>query len=181
MLGDGGPRQVGRWLRDLHAAVASFVPPAGAEWRDGSSGLGPGQLVLHGDPGPWNAVWFRDELRGFIDWDLAHPGDPEDELLDALWHVVPLYDDGACREAGFREGCDRMRRAAVFLEAYGSELTFSDEGALARTVLDHAERQRARTLQLSREGREPSVSLAERWPELHLKWLWLEERSSRPG
>ncbi len=126
-------------------------------------------------------MWSGDELRGFIDWDLAHPGDPEDELLDALWHVVPLYDDGACREAGFREGCDRMHRTAVFLEAYGSELTFSDEGALARAVLDHAERQRARTLELSRKGREPWVSLAERWPELRLKWLWLEERSSGPG
>jgi Ser/Thr protein kinase RdoA (MazF antagonist) len=181
MLGDDGPRQVGRWLRDFHAAAASFTPPPGAEWRDGSTAVGAGELVLHGDPGPWNAVWSGDELRGLVDWDLAHPGDPEDELLDALWHVVPLYDDGACREAGFVDGCDRMRRTSVFLEAYGSNLELSNEREVATKVLEHARRQRRRTVRLSHAGLQPWTTLAERWPELHRKWLWLEEWSPRSG
>lgn len=178
MLTDDGPRRVGDWLRDYHAAVGSFAPPHDTIWRDGSV-LDPGQLVVHGDPGPWNAVWSEGELRGFIDWDLAGPGGPHDEILEALWHVVPLYDDGACREAWFREGCDRMRRAAVFLEAYGSDLRFPDERSLAEAVLEHARRQRARTLRLAEAGTEPWVTLSKRWPELHLKWLWLEARSTR--
>jgi hypothetical protein len=178
MLTDGGARQVGDWLRDYHAAVRSFEPPADAIWRDHSSGRAPGQMVLHGDPGQWNAVWFEGHLRGFIDRDLAHPGDPMDEVLEALWHVVPLYDDGACREAGFRDGCDRARRSSVFLEAYGSDPRFPDERSMAEAVLAHARRQRARTLRLSEAGVEPWVTLSKRWPELHRKWLWLEERSS---
>jgi aminoglycoside phosphotransferase (APT) family kinase protein len=59
-------------------------------------------------------VWAEEELQGFIDWDLAHPGDPTEEVLETLWHVVPLYDDDACREAGLRVGCDRLRRTALF-------------------------------------------------------------------
>lgn len=175
MLTDDGPRKVGDWLRRYHSAVASFAPPEGATWRDRSAELGPGEFVLHGDPGPWNAVWLEGELQGFIDWDLAHPGDPIDDVLDALWHVVPLYDDGACREAGFRDDCDRMHRTTVFLEAYGSDLRFSDEHTLAEAVRARARRQRARTRRLSEAGLEPWVS--KRWPELHRKWLWLEDRA----
>lgn len=134
MLSDDGPRRVGEWLRDYHRAVGSFVPPAGAIWRDRSLELSPGQLVLHGDPGPWNAVWWEGDLQGFIDWDLAGPGDPVEEALEALWHVVPLYDDDACREAGFRSGCDRMHRTAVFLDAYGSDLNFPNERSVAEAV-----------------------------------------------
>ena len=178
MLTDDGPRKVGGWLREYHFAVRSFAPPDGTIWRDGSV-REPGQLVLHGDPGPWNAVWSDDNLQGFIDWDLAGPGDPHDEMLEALWHVVPLYDDDACREAGFRDGCDRMHRAAVFLEAYGANLSFPNEGSLAEAVLEHARAQRAKTLRLSEAGVEPWVSLSRRWPELHLKWLWLEAWSPR--
>ncbi|MFF5229772.1 hypothetical protein [Dactylosporangium sp. NPDC000521] len=32
---DDALRQVAGWLRDYHAAVATFVPPDGAVWRDG--------------------------------------------------------------------------------------------------------------------------------------------------
>jgi Phosphotransferase enzyme family len=182
MLSNDGPRQAGVWLRDYHAAAGSFAPPEGAVWRDRSSGMAPSQLLLHGDPGPWNAVWSGGELQGFIDWDLAHPGDPTGEMLEALWHVVPLYDDGACREAGFREGCDRMRRTAVFLDAYGSDLRFPDERSVAKAVLAYARRQRERTLRLGAAGVEPWVTLSKRWPELHLKWRWLEEQAGQePG
>jgi hypothetical protein len=121
-------------------------------------------------------------LQGFIDWDLAHPGDPTGELLEALWHVVPLYDDGACRKAGFRDGCNRMRRTAVFLDAYGSDLGFPDERSVAEAVLAYARRQRERTLRLGAAGVEPWVTLSKRWPELHLKWLWLEAQAGQePG
>jgi Phosphotransferase enzyme family len=179
MLSDDGPRQIGEWLRDYHDAVRSFERPEDTSWRNGSSGPDIGQLILHGDPGPWNAVWYEGKLQGFIDWDLAHPGDPAEEVLEALWHVVPLYDDDACGEAGFLEGCDRMRRVAVFLDTYGSSIRFEDEPSMANAVLAHAKRQRAETLRLSDAGVEPWVTLAARWPDLHLKWLWLEEVADR--
>jgi hypothetical protein len=72
-----------------------------------------------------------------------------------------------------------MHRAAVFLEAYGANLSFPNEGSLAEAVLEHARAQRAKTLRLSEAGVEPWVSLSRRWPELHLKWLWLEAWSPR--
>jgi hypothetical protein len=181
LLTDDGPRQVGSWLREYHAAVGSFRPPEGTAWRDGSSGLDRGQLILHGDVGQWNAVWSDGVLRGFIDWDLAHPGDPQDEVLDCLWHVVPLYDDRACEQAGFRDGCDRMDRTEVFLDAYGSRLTRIDERSIAEAVLGYARRQRARTVRLGAAGVEPWVTLSARWPELRLKWRWLESHASSGG
>jgi hypothetical protein len=75
-----------------------------------------------------------------------------------------------------------MRRTAVFLDAYGSELRFADERSVAEAVLAHARRQRERTLRLGAAGVEPWVTLSTRWPELHLKWLWLEAQAGRePG
>jgi hypothetical protein len=56
--------------------------------------------------------------------------------------LVPLYDDGACREAGFRNACNRMRRTMTFLDAYGMDLGISDEGSIAESVLAFARRER---------------------------------------
>jgi Ser/Thr protein kinase RdoA (MazF antagonist) len=80
--------RVGRLIRDLHDALASFSPPPHAQWdillpadRD--------ELICHHDLAPWNLV--RDGDRWvFIDWDGAGPGSRLWDLGYAAHGFVPL-------------------------------------------------------------------------------------------
>ncbi|MFD0525302.1 aminoglycoside phosphotransferase/kinase family protein [Paractinoplanes durhamensis] len=64
--------QVGRWLRRVHDASATFVPPPDARWFTGDK-LQPGMVIGHQDAAPYNAVMDGDRLAGFFDWDTASP------------------------------------------------------------------------------------------------------------
>ena len=48
-------RQVARWMRSFHRAVADFAPPPDAVWRMGGQ-WAPGLIVGHNDTAPYNAV-----------------------------------------------------------------------------------------------------------------------------
>ena len=67
---DDALAQVGRWLRGLHDATATFVPPDDAVWFTGRSWQ-PGLVIAHLDASPWNVVWQDGTLVGFVDWDTA--------------------------------------------------------------------------------------------------------------
>jgi hypothetical protein len=79
--------RVGRMIRDLHDAVAGFVPPADARWN---VVIPPDEqtLVAHHDLAPWNLV--RGERWVFIDWDNAGPGSALWDLAYAAHGFVPL-------------------------------------------------------------------------------------------
>lgn len=181
LLEDSGVVQLGAALRRYHEAVATFVPQADAHWQEGAVPLLPGQIVRHADLGPWNLVWKASSFVGIIDWDSAGPGEAMDDVLQALWHVVPLYNHGACRAAGFDRGVDRLARARAFLDAYGIELDISNERDLAVTVLEYANREREWTARLGAAGQEPWATLLARREELNLKYLWLEAEASPPN
>jgi hypothetical protein len=66
--------QVGRWLRRLHDATVSFVPPANERWFIGGT-VQPGLIVGHQDAAPYNAVMDGDRLVGFCDWDTELDAD----------------------------------------------------------------------------------------------------------
>ena len=54
-----------------------------------------GEIISHGDLGPWNTV-YRDGIAvAFIDWDSAGPVSPLDDLADAAWTFVPLAPPGS--------------------------------------------------------------------------------------
>jgi Ser/Thr protein kinase RdoA (MazF antagonist) len=78
-----------------------------------------GHAVCHNDVGPWNVVFQGRHAVGLIDWDLAAPGDPIDDLALAVWHFAPLYEDAECERIGWPVPPDRARRTAVFCAAYG--------------------------------------------------------------
>ena len=69
---DGELARVGRLVRDLHDALASFFAPAGAHW---GVAIPPDaeDVVCHHDLAPWNLVLGTDRWV-FIDWDGAGPG-----------------------------------------------------------------------------------------------------------
>jgi len=126
---DSALLDVARWLRDYHAAAASFVPPADAEWRVEGPSTG-GAIMCHNDAAPYNACWNHDGLLGFFDWDFAGPGTREWDLAFTASAWVPLHARRVARDEGFRAFDDRRRRLDTFLAAYGWT------GDVERLVLD---------------------------------------------
>ncbi|MBA3379349.1 MAG: aminoglycoside phosphotransferase family protein [Chloroflexia bacterium] len=111
--------QVATMLRELHAATRGLALPAETEWRSGPAAKAPGQVIRHGDLGPWNMLWQGDRLTGLIDWDFAEPGLPLTDLAQLALYAVPLRGDDHWRECGFPKRPDFRRRLEVLCEAYG--------------------------------------------------------------
>lgn len=85
-------RRLGRLIRELHDASASFQPSPAAQWH---VVIAPdrGELICHHDLAPWNLV--RDGDRWvFIDWDGAGPGSRLWDLAYAAHGFVPLHAGG---------------------------------------------------------------------------------------
>lgn len=115
---EGTLDQVARWLRSYHEAVADFVPPAGAVWRQRAE-WAPGLLVGHNDAAPYNAAWRAGELVGFFDWDFAAPVTPEWDLAFTAFSWVPLHARHVVAAEGFTDFAARSRRLRRFLDVYG--------------------------------------------------------------
>jgi len=117
--GDGQLEEVGHLRRDLHQATAGFIPPVGCLWRTSLSTAGTGTQVIHRDVAPWNLLEVDGHLTGLVDWDLAGPGRPVEDLAYTAWHFVPLHGelmgDGTTGPAE----SDRPRRLRVLCDAYG--------------------------------------------------------------
>ena len=155
----------GRWLRDLHAASRSFVPPPGARWFGDHDNLRPGELIGHHDAAPYNAVWRPapnsldpgdGDLVGFIDWDLAGPAEPIWDLAFMALTWVPL----TARDVAVADGCapdlDRDRRLRLLLDAYGWTGTVEEVLTAVRgRAVAHAARLRA----AADNGYGPAVAL----------------------
>jgi hypothetical protein len=116
---DDGLRQVARMVRQYHDAVADFQPPAGDVWRIGKVPLAPGQVIRHGDLGPWNTLWQGDRLTSLLDWDLAEPADRIVDVAQMVWYFVPLRGERGWREAGFEARPDFWHRLQVMCDEYG--------------------------------------------------------------
>ena len=109
---------IGRWLRDYHGAVADYLPPADAVWREGGR-WHPGLIVGHGDPAPYNAVWTEGGLVGLIDWDNAGPVSAEDDLAWVAFCWTPLHAPEVVAREGFTAMSSRRERLERILGAYG--------------------------------------------------------------
>ena len=120
---DDGLIAVVQLVKRFHDAVADFAP----------RGLAPGQIVCHGDPGPWNVVWNGDTPIALIDWDFALQAIPLYDLSYVAFEMVPLRDDDRCREVGFAEIPDRKSRLQLVCDTYG-------RGATPEALIDLAER-----------------------------------------
>ncbi|GAA4020936.1 aminoglycoside phosphotransferase family protein [Allokutzneria multivorans] len=153
-----GLRAFAMFLRDYHEAVRGFVAPPGAEWALRTGGAGPGEVICHGDFGPWNVVWERSTPVGLIDFDMAGPGDPLNDVAHALEYSAPFRDDAtAMRLQDFTEPPDRARRIEIFADAYG--LT-STEG-LVDKVIERQEAAAVKVVTLAERGLEPQRAWVE--------------------
>jgi len=107
-----------RLIRALHEASACFRP-AVTSYRFRTAPPKNGEIVSHGDLGPWNTV-YRDGIPvAFIDWDAAQPVRPLDDLAGAAWTFVPLAPPRQLREAGFDPLPGLPARLRSFVDAYG--------------------------------------------------------------
>lgn len=110
--------QVAQWLREYHAAVADFVPPADAVWRKGGT-WEPGLVIGHNDAAPCNVVRADGRVTGFFGWDFAGPVTREADIAFAAFAWVPLSARHVAEKEGFTAFADRPRRLRLFLDAYG--------------------------------------------------------------
>lgn len=153
---DRGLRNYAKLLREYHQAVSGYNPPEDSVWAYAQGGLKPGEIVCHGDFGPWNITWDGETPIGIIDWDLVFPAKPSYDVLYALEWSAPFHDDKMALEwHHFKDIPDRKRRVNIFLEAYGmsqdelGDIT-SNVATLQRTVAGHEK-------QLAERGLQPQV------------------------
>lgn len=127
-----------RLVRELHDASRDFHP-AVTSYRFRPHPPGPGEIVCHGDLGPWNTVYRQGVASGFIDWDACGPMDPATDLAAAAWTFVPLAPPSRLRDAGFDPLPYLARRLRIFVDAYGLEDRRQILPALQRAQLRGAE------------------------------------------
>jgi aminoglycoside phosphotransferase (APT) family kinase protein len=133
-----GLRAFARFLREYHTATEGFALEVGSRWAFEEGPPRPGQVICHGDPGPWNVVWRDGDPVGLVDFDFASPGDPLLDVAYALRYVAPFCDDEeALKWRSYPAPPDRRRRIAVFANGYGLRDTAELVGAvIARQQLD---------------------------------------------
>ncbi len=163
---------LGRWLRDYHQAVRGFVPPSDAEWQVPGLHWRPGQIVRHGDLGPWNSIWDGDRLVGVIDWDFVEPGEPIDDIAQLAWYAVPLRGAEQCQLAGFAETPDLRARLRLLCATCGVT-----PAAVLDTLTALQLMERRRTVELGQRGLAPWAQFLARGDpqEFTAEHLWLAE------
>jgi hypothetical protein len=155
VVADVGLVAMAHLLREYHDAVRDFRPSAEAGWAASSGALDAGDLVCHGDFGPWNLVWRGLRPVGILDWDYAWPARPLHDVAYAVEYVAPFRDDDVCT-GSLRHPAppDRRRRLERFAEAYG--LTTTD--GLVDEVITQQQDVLRRARQLAAEGRQPQLA-----------------------
>ena len=102
------------WLREYHDVVEGFRPDEPLRWRGSGEEpvtLAPDEVVCHHDPGAYNWIIQSGHFVAMIDWDMAGPGRPIDDLAFLVWTGIPLYRDIGAEETA--------RRLDLVVEAYG--------------------------------------------------------------
>jgi Ser/Thr protein kinase RdoA (MazF antagonist) len=118
MRSDRALAEIGTLHAALHAAARGYRPEA-PTWREYELPMHEGEIVCHGDPGPWNVVYRGGVPVALIDWDSAHPERPLIELASVAWKFVPLGGEDELREIGFEPPFETARRLRILCDAYG--------------------------------------------------------------
>jgi Ser/Thr protein kinase RdoA (MazF antagonist) len=139
---DEGVFEVGRLLRGLHEATASFVPPPDAAWHRWPFASGaPDAIISHRDTGPWNIVARSGLPVAFIDWVTAGPASRRDEIAATAWLNAQLHDDDIAERQGLPDA--RARAAQLRCFADGCELAAADRRGLVTAMIEYAIRDSA--------------------------------------
>lgn len=113
-----------RLLRRYHDVVVGFEPPPDARWR--MTAPTSHDLICHNDWTPWNTLFRDGRVALMLDWDLAGPGSPLWDVVNAAYCWIPLFS----RE-GLFDVAQGARRFGLFCDAYGVD----DRAAVIPTTL----------------------------------------------
>lgn len=131
ILSDDGLANYARFLKNYHEVISNYIPPKDAQWAYASGTTQPGEIMCHGDFGPWNIVWQGNKPVGILDWDFVLPAKPSYDILYALEYSTPFRDDEtALKWHHFSHTPDRKHRIELFLEAYGTSLENITDGVI---------------------------------------------------
>lgn len=149
-------KAVGCWLREMHDATRDFELEDSCQFVWGPAEPAPGQVVTHGDLGPWNMRVDEGEFGGVIDWEFARFGDPLDDLAEAAFELGPLRENRNMLDGEVTK-TRVLERLASLCDGYGE---FDSDA-----VIDHVEpmwRERMdERKKLAAAGREPFVTAAD--------------------
>jgi hypothetical protein len=176
LLATSGARQIGAALKAYQLAAADFAPPSPPVWRHGPQAIGAGELALHGDFGPHNLIWSDDTLNGVIDFELARPGRPLEDVGFAVIRAAQLRPDAMTRAPGFETPPDRGARLDAFAEGYGCRREALTAAALAAQAAEIERIER-----LGGAGLEPWATFLRRGLETQARAEldWLEANAAR--
>lgn len=161
-----------RLVRQLDEALAGFIPPPDAVWRLPPTGRHtPNGHIGHNDLCPMNTVYAGGRPYAFIDWDLAGPCRPLEDVTYTAICFVAIRPDRFWPRPGCPEPPNRVARLRLFCDAYGIEdrLGFLDAiEALLRDQLNE-------TVELGARGVWPHHMLLargeDRFRRMELEWL----------
>lgn len=114
-------RAAASWIGRYHRAVASFRPGE-RRWRFVERDLEPHEIVCHHDATLYNMLFEGDRLTGVIDWDVAGPGVPLDDLGILAWSGLPCYPE--------RPDAEVLERLEQLVEGYAEGL--GEDGKVPR-------------------------------------------------
>lgn len=149
---DGAPRYLGRdeHNRDILSYIHGWVPATFQQFEHdqiwcagqllqrfhaataGTDLVDQGQVMCHHDPGPNNVVFQEGRPHAFIDFDMAAPGDPLEDIgyMAWTWCVSSRPDRGSCEF--------QAEQARLLSDAY--RLTFGDRRKIVAAILKQQER-----------------------------------------
>ena len=146
------PERIGAFMREMHDALATFVPPEGVQWFEGLAGPG-ADMIIHQDISPSNILVTPDGRLIAIDWDAAAPGTRLWDLAHAAHAFAPLSKGGLDPAAA----ADRLAR---FADGYG--LTDQQRVELLPLLADRSERMYEYLDAMRVTGQSPWIELWER-------------------
>lgn len=165
---------IGRMVRKLHDATASFRAPDDAIWRPwfGRAVGGPHRVIGHCDAAPWNIVARGGKPVALIDWEAAGPVDPLTELAQIAWNNAQLYDDDVAAMNGLPDVTARMKQVRLLADAY--ELPAALRRELADRIIEFAAQSAAN--EVVEQGITPETTHAPRvwgiaWQTRSVAWI----------
>lgn len=103
------------WLRDFHDIAEGFRPDGPRSWRSGEIELDDDAIICHNDPGTYNWIIEGGHFVAMIDWDMAGPGHPIDDLAFLAWTAIPFNRPEVLDEVGDDEV---LRRLDLLVDTY---------------------------------------------------------------
>ncbi|MEU4196316.1 phosphotransferase [Kribbella sp. NPDC026611] len=144
------PARFQRWSDDQIAAVGKLLRAFHDATR-GSALAAHHEVVCHHDPGPTNFVFQNDLPAALIDYDLAEPGSPLEDLGYAAWTW--------CIAAKHNDPDRQAHQVRVLVDAYGPvqrgaviDATLEQQLRNARFWHEHPSPEAAERIRWSREA-----------------------------